>query len=248
MHSKVVAIWGSPGSGKTTLAIKIAKILAARKQNVIIVGCDNIVPFLPLVHPTGKDFQSLGSMLALPTLTETAIMQHCTPYISQYIALLGYKKNDNPLTYASYNQTKARDFIFKLRKIADYILIDCSSHLMSSPLSLTAIEMADEIVRVATPSIRSLLYFESMKKILEQKTEFRYGQHISVINDARSEQDVDLIMQLIGGVSAYILPNVPELLTQYDEGKIYDTVYGKSAKVFEMGLETMVQEVFSNES
>ena len=30
----VLAVWGSPGSGKTTVAVKLAKYLADRKRNV----------------------------------------------------------------------------------------------------------------------------------------------------------------------------------------------------------------------
>ena len=36
----VVAVWGSPGSGKTITAVKIAKMLSARKKNVILLLCD----------------------------------------------------------------------------------------------------------------------------------------------------------------------------------------------------------------
>ena len=31
----MLAVWGSPGSGKTVTAVKIAKMLSARKKNVI---------------------------------------------------------------------------------------------------------------------------------------------------------------------------------------------------------------------
>ena len=37
LHGGVLAIWGSPGSGKTTTAVKLAKYLADKKKNVILI-------------------------------------------------------------------------------------------------------------------------------------------------------------------------------------------------------------------
>ena len=38
----VLAVWGSPGSGKTVTAVKLAKALADKKRNVALVLCDII--------------------------------------------------------------------------------------------------------------------------------------------------------------------------------------------------------------
>lgn len=37
----MLAVWGSPGSGKTVTAVKIAKMLSAKKKNVILM-CEDI--------------------------------------------------------------------------------------------------------------------------------------------------------------------------------------------------------------
>ena len=42
----MLAVWGSPGSGKTVTAVKIAKMLSARKKNVILLLCDMTAPTL----------------------------------------------------------------------------------------------------------------------------------------------------------------------------------------------------------
>ena len=49
LHGGVLAVWGSPGSGKTTTAVKLAKYLADRKKNVILVLCDMTAPMLPCI-------------------------------------------------------------------------------------------------------------------------------------------------------------------------------------------------------
>ena len=37
LHGGVLAVWGSPGSGKTTTAVKLAKYLADKNKNVVLV-------------------------------------------------------------------------------------------------------------------------------------------------------------------------------------------------------------------
>ena len=36
-ENQVLAVWGSPGSGKSTVAVKLAKYLAGKKRNVILL-------------------------------------------------------------------------------------------------------------------------------------------------------------------------------------------------------------------
>jgi signal recognition particle GTPase len=42
--AQVLAVWGSPGSGKTTVSVRLAKYLADRKKNVVLLLCDMTAP------------------------------------------------------------------------------------------------------------------------------------------------------------------------------------------------------------
>ena len=35
--NQVLAVWGSPGSGKSTVAVKLARYLAGKKRNVVLL-------------------------------------------------------------------------------------------------------------------------------------------------------------------------------------------------------------------
>ena len=52
---KILAVWGSPSSGKTLTSLKLANILSRGKKNVIVVFGD---PFIPTI-PVEKDHQRL---------------------------------------------------------------------------------------------------------------------------------------------------------------------------------------------
>lgn len=61
----MLAVWGSPGSGKTVTAAKIAKMLSARKKNVILLLCDMAAPMLPCICPADA-LESKGSLAGRP--------------------------------------------------------------------------------------------------------------------------------------------------------------------------------------
>lgn len=46
----ILAVWGSPGCGKTVTAVKIAKHLAAQKKNTVLLLCDMTAPMMPCMH------------------------------------------------------------------------------------------------------------------------------------------------------------------------------------------------------
>ena len=55
----VLAVWGSPGSGKTTTAVRLAKYLADKRRNVVLLLCDMTAPMLPCICPA-SDLECLS--------------------------------------------------------------------------------------------------------------------------------------------------------------------------------------------
>ena len=53
-QKQMLAVWGSPGAGKTVTAVKLAAELAKRKKNVVLVFTDLTAPSLPAVAAEGK--------------------------------------------------------------------------------------------------------------------------------------------------------------------------------------------------
>lgn len=242
MGNKTVAVWGSPGSGKTLTAVKMAKILSERKENVILTGCDTESPVFPLLLPSPKACPSLGELLALPVLTETEVLQHCVPLgKNDYLAVLGYGKGENRRTYPEYSLQRAKDFIALLRKAADCVVIDCTSHITGDLLTSAALEDADVTFRVANASLKSISYFQSQRPLL-QNSKFHYASQVNIINNILPAQDDAPAFEFLGN-KAYKLPHVPGLQEQFDSGRLLDTVFGKNAGDYVMALNAIVGEV-----
>ena len=208
--NKIVAIWGSPGSGKRLTAVKIAKELAEQKKDVILVGCDDKVPLLPLLLPDATELPSLGDVLAAPTLTQIAVLQHCVPYgKNPYINLLGYGRGENVTSYPEYSYQRAEELLGQLRRLADVILVVCTSNL-DNYLTAAALKRADITLRVVNADPKSMLYYQSAAPLLQRDSGYRYGEQINVLNNILLSQDPTPVKEVVGAIS-YTLPAMQEL-------------------------------------
>ena len=147
---------GQPGGGKTVTAVKLALELSKRKKNVVLVFTDVTAPTLPAVVSEKKlPDVSVGELLAAPGMTQEQVLKTCVPCEKNpYISFLGYKAGENVFTHAEYSKEKAVDMLVLLRHIADYVIVDCTSLLTGNVLATTALEVADDVLRVCSCDLR----------------------------------------------------------------------------------------------
>ena len=243
-NNHVIALWGSPGSGKTLTSVKIARELAELKNNVVLVLCDDETPMVPLVVPSITEAKSLGDLLAQSVVTQINIYQHCIP-VGKSISLMGYLLGENENTYADYDKDGAQKFIGLLRHSADYILIDCSHHMLTNTMTAVALESADVVLRVVNSDLKSLIYVKSQRPYLKDP-KFKYDQHVTVFNNVRPSQDTNPYEGDLGK-SSYILPYLPSLKDQYDAARLLEPLSGREAKLYEPKLQNLVKEVIIGE-
>ena len=120
-HGNMLAIVGSPGSGKTTLAVKLAAEIAKKKKNVVVVCSDPFVPSVPFLLPMDMEQEvSLGALLTSPALTQNEILEACVSVpANEYISLLGYRMGENLMSYPKVTRERAVEFLVCLRHLAD---------------------------------------------------------------------------------------------------------------------------------
>lgn len=239
---QMLAIWGSPCSGKTTTSIKLATELASHKKNVVILMCDFTSPapqtLLPDVSTNGK---SLGELLSLPSISQEEILRRCIPFgKNPYISLLGYQRSDNAFTYAKYSKERAIDLITLLRHVADYIIIDCDSAFFFDVLSAVALETADAVLRLCLCDLKSLSYFSSALPLLSD-SRYASARHIKALSMVKPGQDNGEYENTFGGIS-YCLPFVSELEEQFYAARLTDELCSKPATAYN----TAIQDIANN--
>jgi len=250
MQSKgkqILAVWGSSGSGKTVTAIKLAKEIADRKKNVLLLLCDDICPALPTIFKSKAPIDgSLGEVLSAPNITQEVILKNCITFDKNpYISMLGYKAGENPFSYAEYKKERAIDFLVLLRHIVDYVVIDCSSILTESIISTVALEVADEVIRLGSCDLKSISYFMSVLPLISD-SKFNSDRHVKVLSQVRPMQSGDEYRNAYSGVS-YTLPYVQPVEEQNDTLSLFENITGKTSKNFETVIKTIVKEAFGDE-
>lgn len=243
-QDNVLAVMGSPGSGKTTTAVKLALSLAAQKKNVILVFCDPFTPVIPAILPADAVHDtSLGSLLTAPGLTQTQILNACVPIKeSEYISLLGYCGGESLTHYPKITRDKVVEFFVMLRHLADYIIIDCASVFEADPSSIIAIEMADAVLKMGTANLKGISYFQTHCPMLAD-SRFRKENHKPAIGNLKVGQDWEAVSGQYGGVE-YILPYVAELEQQDNELSLFYPLVQPESDSYRKAISSILQESF----
>lgn len=118
----ILAVWGSPGCGKTVTAVKIAKHLAAQKKNTVLLLCDMTAPMMPCICPPSEleVDKSLGSIFAAQHISVNLIKhnltsndkrrksnKHITEYSNEMVCFFsstGAKSTDNQTNHRQNQQ------------------------------------------------------------------------------------------------------------------------------------------------
>ncbi len=167
--NQVLAVWGSPSSGKTIMSVKLARYIASQKKNVILVLADMSAPPLPYVCPP-SDLEaetSLGNILGAAHVDGNLIRQNAILHKkNEYLTMLAMLKGENAFSYAPYTETQARELLSELRKMCEYIIIDCTSNITNDTLSAVSLIESDAVLRLVSCDLKSISYLNSQLPLL----------------------------------------------------------------------------------
>lgn len=228
--SKLIAVWGSPNSGKTSFALKLASAVYERySSTVLVLFCDDTTPSLPCLFPGLKadDLYSVGAPLSETEITQQAVVESIVTRKGKVnLGYLGYKDGENKYTYPSYGEDKARDLLEVLKSLADFVVVDCTSSL-DNVLASTAVKEADEVIRLAAPTLKSISFFASQLPLYADPV-FQGERHILGLNCT----EADCYMPIEEAKShfkeiSFILPYCQEIRQQSIDGKLAEPVHDK---------------------
>ena len=275
-NNQVLAVWGSPSSGKTIMSVKIARYIASQKKNVILVLADMSAPPLPFICPP-SDLEaelSMGNILGAAHVTETLIKQNAILHRkNEYLTMLGMLKGENAFTYPPYTETQAKELLAELRKMADYIVIDCTSNITGDVLSAVSLIESDAVLRLVSCDLKSISYLSSQLPLLldnkfnankqykaarkaeplpfplvtisetAKKHTVRHNFTYRYLLNVDDFQADDNIEQVVGGVS-FKIPHSEEAYKQFLSGNLFAGLSDKSSKDFRKAVAKIANEVF----
>ena len=244
-ENQILAVWGSPGSGKTTVAVKLAAKLAAQRRDVALLLCDMNTPMLPCICPPGdiEEEHSLGSILAAPHVAETLVRHNCMTHKRlKHLTILGMRKGENEYTYPAYERTQAEELLEALRSIAPFVIVDCSSYIANDILSAISLLESDAVLRLVKCDLKSISYLTSQLPLLRD-TGWEADKQYKAASDVRANEASDHIEQVLGSV-AFQIPHSEELYKQVLEGNLFQELSMKESRPFRKAIDNIIKEVF----
>ena len=230
--SKIISFCGSPNSGKTTTALKVARELAKRKNpetgdlyNIVYVSTDYTVPALPTIFPCRKVIRSMSYCLSQAEISRSGIFASAmTIDKASNIIYLGFKDGENAGSFPMPPIEKAEAFFLILRQFADFIIVDCDSFIDNNTLAEVALRVSERVVCMFGYSSKDISYFTS----LLGKERYRIDDYYTIRcmnlkEDVRRTLPLSSIIKMYGGVD-YTIPYNKELRVQELEGNLaYDS-------------------------
>ena len=228
---KIIAVWGSPASGKSTFAVKLATAIYDNfESTVIVLFTDLETPMIPVIFPNDKpeDNGSVGVPLSKTDIEKEEIIKNLVTVKSrQNFGFIGYKDGENKFTYPRFGRAKAEELLARLSELADYVIVDCVSSLESNPLASTAVELADQIIRLASPDLRSISYYLSQLPLYVD-SKYQSEKQIQGLNTPNA----DVFMPIEEAKShlkdlAFTLPYSRQVKEQAQKGTLYEKTTDK---------------------
>ena len=228
--SKVIAVLGNTGSGKSMFSCILAKMLTNEKQKAIIINADNCTPMFPVWLPEQviKSNSSIGQLLSEAELSAALVASKVIILKSHpFIGLMGYVNNENPSSYPNLKQDMMIPLIATAACLVDFVILDCSSDMLNRFTS-ACIEHADVVIQILTPDLKGISYFSSHQEFFGC-THPKKSEYFALAGMARPFHAVKEIGHLIGGFDG-LLPYIKEIDRCAAEGKMFEAIEYCSSK------------------
>lgn len=241
----VLAVWGSPGSGKTTVSVKLAENLTKKGKNVLLVFTDMVTPPLPYIAAPSDLIgdKSLGSILAATHVNTDLVKRNCVFYKkNKHLSMVGMQKGENIFTYPPFDERLATEFLYAAEETAPYVIVDCTSDVTSDELTKAALINADYVIRLVNCNLKSISFLSSQLPLLSD-AKWDVDRQIKIASNVKANEAAGSIESILGSV-AFRVPFSQEIENQFLEGDMLRETSLKSGKGFQTEIDRIVQGVF----
>lgn len=240
--SKIITVWGNPGSGKSTFCCALARELTQHRERALILSADSLTPMYPVWLPgTAVDAKkSIGHLFASTELNKAAVSSRLVvPEKYPFIGLLGYAAGETPLAYPEPTAELTESLLREAAKLADTLIVDGGSQI-AGYFTPTAMECSDVIIRILTPDPRGIAYLKAQAPLLRDPR-FGLEKNLTFAGMARPYHALDEMGALSGGLAG-ILPYSKEVEQAVIAGEMFEAARHANQR-YVTALERVLKEV-----
>ena len=228
---KIITVWGSPRSGKTSFSLKLGQALYEKtRAAVVVLFCDITTPSIPILFPNFKTTElfSVGTVLSKTDIFANDVVANLITIKERAnLGFLGYKNKEKKFSFPEYDGCKVNELFLAISEVADYIIVDCESVPTSSVLSDFSMRNAGKCIKLCTPELSSIGFYQSQNGIMLAGGYYP-EQTLTVMNIPSP----DLMMLASDaavhiGKTEYTLPYSQSVRDAYLEGRLYGQIQDK---------------------
>lgn len=223
--SKIIAVWGSPGSGKSMFCSVLAKMFTREKRHkAIIISGDQMTPMLPVWLPDQiiETESSVGNVLTSLEIDSAITASHVVVLKSfPFIGVMGYAAKENPLSYPEVRYEKYRELIASAARLVDYVILDCPASL-TCLFTPAAIESAHLSICMLTPDLKGINYLQAQQALLIDP-KFKLDSHLYLAGMARPYHALDEMSHIVGNFAG-LFPYAKEIDRCATEGGMFGAI------------------------
>lgn len=219
---KLISIWGSPGGGKTTISLELAKNISKKTQkNVALIFTeDQASPITYLFPNLEKEGGSLGDIVATAGFNQEAIKRTLVNHRkNKNLAFLGYRDGETKKKYVDMVESQVIDLFIALGHLFDYCIVDCQSNLQNDLITQYALRYG-EVVTLGGGDLKSVAFFKGINGQIQDYPGIRKA--ISAVNNPWDFETWKMIAEKYNDKVEYYFPYSTDLQMAYLEGTSID--------------------------
>lgn len=238
----ITAVWGSPQSCKTTVAVELASALSQTDNTVCLISASDYSEMPLRFGIKLRPEQSISFAFQLPQQT----IRNCAYEVCPNLFLLAPAATDSPLSLLCTGG-QAEELITAAAAMFNEVIVDCTSW---TPNALTgnAISHCDDLLITISSKSSAYLWHTANRQYLSQ---LKKRSHI-VMCQTSETYDSERLLQMIGcGTPEATLPFIAEYQNQNYENSgtliLKDSPSGGAARQYRREMNRLVENLFFTE-
>lgn len=238
---KLIAFYGSPGGGKTSVALKTAMetYIQTKDEVVAFLSPDTIVPSIALLFPnySPDEVVSLSEIFDNTAITSESLLKNAVTVKSMKdFFALGFKAGENRFSFPTPTPEKINSLFSALSDVAGYIFFDCTND-ETDEISKKAILTADKAIHVISPDLKGMSWYSSNKNT--DRTEGENLLNVVNITERELYLPIEEACSTLNSVTD-VLPYSKALKRQMLDGRMYERL---NDRVYTKKLQSLVSKI-----